>query len=381
MTQGTEAALPDWAQWHRSAPYTVGIEEEVMLLDPHSWDLAHRGEAVLDRLPEPLVGHATPETHEAAIELATAPHGSVEACVREAAALRRAFADAIASLALRAAAAGTHPLAVWSETEVSRGARYQLVYETMRDLARREPTFALHVQVGVPDPDRAIILYRRLRAHLPLLLAISANSPFWQGRDTGLASMRTPIFQGFPRVGIPRSFGSYGAYVEAVDQLLRCGAFPAPTFLWWDVRLQPSLGTVEVRIMDAQATAAESGALAALVQTIAHLELEAGFHHRRLIEAPEVIDENRFLAARDGMEAQLIDPVRERRLPARELLGELLDAGEEHAQELGCVDALSELEALMAENGAARQRRLAATEGLPATIRALSEMFTLPPRY
>ena len=109
----------------------------------------------------------------------------------------------------------------------------------MRDLARREPTFALHVHIGVDDPEKATILQNRLRAHLPLLLALAANSPFWQGRDTGLASTRTPIFQAFPRVGVPRAFPSYGQYVEAVDQLLRCHAFPAPTFLWWDVRLQP----------------------------------------------------------------------------------------------------------------------------------------------
>src|SRR4029077_19154079 len=134
---------------------------------------------------------------------------------------------------------GTHPFAMWNDTRVSTGARYQLIFQTMRELARREPTFALHVHVGVDDPESAIVLFNRLRTHVPLLLALSANSPFWQGRDTGLASARTPIFQAFARVGIPRALGSYLAYVEAIDQLLRCGAFPEPSFLWWDGRARP----------------------------------------------------------------------------------------------------------------------------------------------
>ena len=373
--------LPEWAQWHQSEPYTIGIEEEVMLLKPGPWTLAHCGEEVLGRLPATLVGHATPETHQASIELATSPHRDVQDTAREAASLRQALADTLAPLGLRAAGAGTHPLAQWSETEVSGGARYRIVYESMRELARREPTFALHVQIGVEDAERATMLYRRFRSHLPLLLAVSATSPFWQGRDSGLASVRTPIFQAFPRVGTPRSFHCYADYVEAIDLLLRCDAFPAPTFLWWDVRLQPSLGTVEVRIMDAQATAAHSGALAALVQTIAHLELEAGYHDRRLIEAPELIGENRFLAARDGLDAELIDPVRERRVPARQLLSELLDAGRDHAEQLGCEEALDELTALVVESGAECQRRLAGDRDLAAAIAALSAKFTLPTPY
>jgi glutamate---cysteine ligase / carboxylate-amine ligase len=126
------------------------------------------------------------------------------------------------------------------------------VYESMRELARREPTFALHVHVGVEDPEDALRLYNSLRAHAPLLLALSSNSPFWQGRDAGLASTWTPIFQMFPRVGIPRAFRSYADYVEAIDMMLRSDAFPEPTFLRWDVRLQPRFGTVELRTMDAR---------------------------------------------------------------------------------------------------------------------------------
>jgi carboxylate-amine ligase len=353
----------------------VGIEEEVMLLDPGDWALAQRSDDILPRLTSALVAHLAAETHEAAIELATSPHEGAEGAAREVIALRTKLAGELARHDLRAASAGTHPFAVWSETQVSNAARYQLVYESMRELARREPTFALHVHVGVTDPHRAIALLNRLRAHLPLLLALSANSPFWQGRDTGLQSARTPVFQAFPRVGIPRVFSSYADYVEAVDQLLRCGAFPEPTFLWWDVRPQPRFGTVEVRIMDAQTTASHTHALAALVQTIAHLELEEGYSSDRLIHAVEILDENRFLAARDGMDARLIDPVAERRVPAPELLERLLRVGRPHAQDLGCENALDSLSDLARETGATRQLEVERERGLPGLVESLARAF------
>ena len=144
----------------------------------------------------------------------------------------------------------------------------------MRELARREPTFGLHVHVAVPEPDAALRALNAVRAHLPVLLALSANSPYWQGRDSGLASARTPIFQAFPRTGPPRAFRDYAEYVEAIDVLMRCDAIPEPTFLWWDARLQPRFGTLEVRIMDAQTRVADTAAIAALVQCLVKLEAE-----------------------------------------------------------------------------------------------------------
>jgi carboxylate-amine ligase len=215
-----------------------------------------------------------------------------------------------------------------------------------------------------------------LRAHLPLLLALSANSPFWQGRDSGFASARTPVFQAFPRVGIPRAFASYAEYVEAVDLLIRCGALEEPTLLWWDVRPQPKFGTVEVRIMDAQTTIADTEALVALVQSIARLELDEGYAPSALVHSPELLIENRFLASRDGIEAELIDPVRGRRVPARELLAELRQAVRPHAAALGCEASLEGLDRLAREQGAARQRE-AARDGEPfeGLVRRLAESF------
>ncbi|HWF34295.1 MAG TPA: YbdK family carboxylate-amine ligase [Solirubrobacteraceae bacterium] len=372
----SHATLAEWAEWRSSAPYSVGIEEEVMLLDPRDWSLAQRIDDVLPRLSRDLAERATAETHGAALELASHPHDDVQGAAREIVDLRAGLAAELARVDLRVASAGTHPFAMWTATEISSGARYQLVYEAMRELARREPTFALHVHVGVPDPDAAIVLHNRLRAHLPLFLALSGNSPFWQGRDTGLASTRTPLFQAFPRVGIPRAFTSYEDYVETVDLLMRCEAFPEPTFLWWDVRPQPRFGTVEVRVMDAQITASETAALAALVQCVAHLELEEGYHVDPQAQRPEVLDENRFIAARDGMRARLIDPVGEERVPARELLSRLLEAARPHAADLGCTNMLDAVVMLGEEPGAKRQRRVAREPGrLPGLVQLLADAF------
>jgi carboxylate-amine ligase len=242
----------------------------------------------------------------------------------------------------------------------------------MRELARREPTFALHVHVGLPSGEAGIAAFNRLRAHLPVLLALSANSPFWQGRDTGLASARTPLFQAFPRVGIPRAFGSYGEYVRAVDLLLECGAFPEPTYLWWDVRPQPKLGTVELRIMDAQSTLGATAALVAFVQSLVRLELVDGYADAALVHAPEVLDENRFLAARDGVDAELVDPVRGRAVSVREMAGELMSACAPHAVALGCASQLALLEDLLDDPSPARQRDLAARDGLVGLVADLA---------
>jgi carboxylate-amine ligase len=367
---------PNWARWRPSTPFTVGIEEEVMMLRPGDWSLAQEIDAVLPEVPSDIEAHMTAETHGAAIELATDPHQTVGAAIEQLADLRSGLEDVLEGQGLRAAAAGTHPSTVWHETVVSSGTRYQFVYGSMRELARREPTFALHVHVGVAEAEDAILLHRRLRAHLPLLLAVSVNTPFWQGRDTGLSSARTPLFQAFPRVGIPRGFRSYADYVEAVDLLVRCGAIPEPTFLWWDARPQPRFGTVEVRIMDVQSSVDETAALVALVQTIARREVLEKEAIRSVGHSPEVLIENRFLAARDGMDARLIDPARERRVPARAQLEELLEICAPHAEALGCAAELEGIRPLAARTGADRQLEIARDEArLPGLVAALADAF------
>ncbi len=311
-----------------------------MLLEPDGWTLVPRIGDVLAGLPGSVAGHASAETHACAIEVATRPHRTVAGAVGELAELRLALARSLERQGTRAAGGGTHPSIVWTDVEVSSDARHRIIDDSMRGLARREPTFALHVHVGVPDPGRAVRALDGLREHLPLLLALAANSPYWQGRGTGLASTRTSVFGAFPRTGIPRRFDSYEDWVQTVGTLLRSGAFPEPTFLWWDVRPQPAFGTVEVRVMDAQTDLDATAGLVALVQSLARLEIEDGFVSETLVEASEVLEENRFIAARDGIEADLLDPVAELRRPARAQLRRLLDAVRPHADALGCRDDL-----------------------------------------
>jgi carboxylate-amine ligase len=291
--------------------------------------------------------------------------------------LREELSALLGRIGLAAAAAGAHPFALWSETEVTSSSRYRLIRETMRDLTTREPTFALHVHVAVPDPERAIDLYNRLRAHLPLLLALSGNSPFWRGRDAGFASTRTILFQAFPRTGIPRRYGSYSEWVETVDLQLRAGALPEPTFLWWDVRPQPRFGTVEVRVMDAQSRIAETETLVALTQSIARLELEEGYASEDIVSSQEVLAENRFLAARDGVDARLIDPTTESLRPLNDQLIELVESVHHHAAALGCLEQLERIAAVAAAPGAARQRaHPTGEEGVVRLVAALAGAFT-----
>jgi carboxylate-amine ligase len=351
-----------WARWSpaaAAAPWTVGIEEEVMLLDPDGWALASRSDEVLAALPEAAHVNFMAETHGSALELATQPHGDVPSAARELHRLRAQLAAVLEPLGMRAAVSGTHPFTLWEDVEVSPGPRYQFLHNSLRALARREPTFGLHVHVAVPEPEQAVRAFNRMRAHLPVLLALSGNSPFWQGRDTGLCSMRTPLFQAFPRVGIPRAFADYAGYVGAIDVLVRSGAIPEPTFLWWDVRLQPRFGTLEVRIMDAQTRVADTATLVALVQCLVRSEALDGHAGERLAGAPEVLEENRFIATRDGMSARLVDPERELLVPVLERLERLVEGCTPHAAELGCVAELASVATLARAPGADRQRACA----------------------
>ena len=358
MKDLVERVGPAWSVWARShalGAYTLGVEEEAMLLDPRTWALAHRIEELLPRLPSETQDKVSAETHGSAFEVQTGVAATVADAVAEIRALRQQLERTLGTLGLRAAVSGTHPFAIWQEIAVSGGERYQFVYGSMRELARREPTFALHVHVGIPDAETAIRVCDRMRVHLPILLALSANSPFWQGRDSGLASARTPLFQAFPRVGVPRAFGDYAVFVETVDLLIRTGAVPESTFLWWDVRPQPALGTVEIRIMDAQTRCADTAALVALVASLVKLEAEEGFATEIAISSPEVISENRFLAARDGVHAELIDPDLETRIPVARLVPDLLDACRPHAEDIGCSAELSGVVDLLADPPAKRQ--------------------------
>jgi carboxylate-amine ligase len=371
----THPALPTWADWSPVAirrPWTVGVEEEVMLLEA-TLAPAWRAEEILAALPATLAARVSAETHACVLELKTEPHATVAHAAAELAALRQALDGIIALRGVCAGVAGTHPLALWTDTVVSSGGRYRRIEETMRGLCAREPTLALHVHVAVPAPDLAARALHGMRRDLPLLLALAANSPFWQARDTGLASTRIPIFSMFPRTGLPPCEPTYDGYVASVDSLVGAGAVPDASFIWWDARLQPRFGTVEVRIMDAQTRLGDVAALTALVQCLVYR------HARGEPEAapgPQALAENRFLAARDGIAARLITPAGAHAQPAVDRLARVLWECGPIALELGCERELAAVTELVHRPGHARQRATASRRGLHAVLAGLATEFS-----
>jgi glutamate---cysteine ligase / carboxylate-amine ligase len=294
----------EWAEWHPGPDaFSVGIEEELMIIDPETWDLTSQIHTVIENLPSAMNRWVSSETQQSVLEIKTDPATRVTDSLAQLVDRRRKIQNHLDNLGLKAASAGTHPFAEWRQTKITDDEHHQEVYRSVGELARREPTFGLHVHIGIRDPEHATQVLNRLRAYLPVFLALSANSPFWQGRSTGLAATRPSIFNAFPRTGLPHVFKDYADYVATVDTLIRAGAITDPSYIWWNIRLQPRYGTVEVRVMDAQLEARDSAAIASLIQTVAMMESE---HTQTSVPLRESIDENHFLAARDGVDAALI---------------------------------------------------------------------------
>jgi glutamate---cysteine ligase / carboxylate-amine ligase len=335
--------------------YTIGIEEELMILDSESLALANAIEAVLEEYGEG--DSVKPELLESVLEIATAPHPDAAAAGLELRELRRDVAEAAGRRGLTIGSAGTHPFAMWEDQRVSSRPRYRELIAALRFVARQEIIFGLHVHVGVDDPDKAIHVANGMRVHVPILFALAANSPFWRADATGFASTRMPIFRAFPRVGIPPFYEDWADYERRINFMVETGVMEDYTFLWYDVRPHPNFGTVEVRAMDAQTRVEHTLALAALIQAMVK-ELSEHFEAgKRLADYPyEMLDENKWLAARHGMEGELVDLPRPERISTKALATRLYERLREHAQDLGSADELAAIEdILQSGNGAQRQ--------------------------
>jgi carboxylate-amine ligase len=345
--------------------FALGVEEELLVVDPETLALAHAGVEVLDRMDVPAgAGSAHPDTYAALVELASPVTRHAGEGVAAIAALReRARAAGGTFLG-----AGIHPDAAFGDVVHVPEERYREIHAQLRGLVRRTPTCALHVHVGMPDPETAIHVYNGLREHLPLLQALAANSPFWHGEDSGLATARAQLFRGYPRGDIPPSFASFADFEELVDGVVAAGDAPDYTFLWWDLRPHPRLGTVEVRAMDAQSALWSVAALSALVHGLARAAAE---DPRRTWTPREVLMESSFRAARDGLGATLLHDGALR--PVAEVARAAVARAQPFARELGSADALGFVERLLAEGGGAdRQRAAHARGGMPALLRHLA---------
>jgi carboxylate-amine ligase len=335
--------------------YSLGIEEELMILDADTLDLVNAIEAMLQDAPR---GEIKPELMESVLEISTDPCANLAEAGSQLRALRHQVAETAAAKGMAIGSAGTHPFAMWEDQRIVARPRYRDLISALRFVARQELIFGMHVHVGVDSPDKAIHVANGMRVHLPVLLGLSANSPFWRADDTGMASTRTPIFRAFPRVGIPPTYADWADYERQIDFMVRAGVIQDYTYLWHDVRPHAQFGTVEIRVMDSQTHVEHALGIAALIQAMVKELAEHFDAGEQLSVYPwEMLDENKWLAARYGLEGEIVDLPSSDRIATRALARRLLDRMREHCQDLGSESELEAVEELLARgNGASRQR-------------------------
>ena len=339
--------------------YTIGIEEELMIVDAESYALVNAIESLLGDAPD---GEIKPELHESVLEISTNPARNTREAGGRLRALREQVRERAGRHGLTIGSAGTHPFSHWEDQRIVSRPRYRDLVTALRFVARQELIFGMHVHVGVDDPDKAIHVSNGMRVHLAVLLALSANSPFWRGDATGLLSTRIPIFRAFPRVGIPPHWDDWAHYEREVEFMVQSGVMEDYTWLWHDVRPHPEFGTVEIRVCDSQTRVEHTLALTAMIQAMVKELCEQYDAGGRLADYPWLmLDENKWLAARHGLDGELVDLPSSDRVGARELTRRLLDRLREHAQDLGSAGELEGIDDLL-EGGSGAQRQMVVYE-------------------
>jgi glutamate---cysteine ligase / carboxylate-amine ligase len=344
-------------------PYTLGVEEEYMLLDGETFDLVQHIDTVLAAVTgHELEPRINPELMQSVLEVATPvchTPADVEAQLRQ---LRGYVCEVAREQSMRVGSAGTHPFSLFERQRITAKDRYRALVDQMQYIARRELIFGLHVHVAVDDAEKAIQVVNALIGHLAELVALSASSPFWRGEATGLRSSRHMVFAAFPRSGPPPRFADYADYAEVVGQLERTGCIADYTHIWWDIRLHPRLGTIEIRICDAVTRLEDVVAIAAYCQALVK-------HYSERVDAGDEVPsfhrilttENKWLAARYGLEAPVMDLVggSRNRKPVAHAIRRTLKLVEPHARELGAEAELAGIEDILRRgNGADRQLRI-----------------------
>jgi glutamate---cysteine ligase / carboxylate-amine ligase len=351
-----EAGVPCRAMEHdfHGPSYTIGIEEELMIVDAETYSLVNAIESLLGDVDE---GAVKPELHESVLEISTDPVADTAHAGRQLRALREQVRERAARRGLTIGSAGTHPFAMWEDQRIVARPRYRELVTALRFVARQELIFGMHVHVGLDDPDKAIHVANGMRVHLAVLLALSANSPFWRADSTGLLSTRIPIFRAFPRVGIPPYYRDWADYEREIEFMVSSGVMEDYTWLWYDVRPHPDFGTVEVRVCDSQTRIEHTLALTALIQAMVKELAEHYEAGGELASYPwQMLDENKWLAARHGLDAELVALPSNERVGAKALARRLLDRLRAHAQDLGSTADLEGIVDLLEHgNGSARQ--------------------------
>ena len=354
--------------------FTLGIEEEFAIVDPETGDLRSHIQEILEAGKVTLKERVKPEMHQSVVELGTEICRDIADARKHVVDLRSRLGALAARRNLRMASVGTHPSAHWRDQAITEGERYKEIVKDMQLLARANLIFGLHVHVGIPDRETAIHVMNQMRYFLPHLYALSVNSPFWVGQDTGLKGYRLKVFERFPRTGIPDAFESLSEYEDYLKLLVKTGCIDNAKKIWWDIRLHPFFDTLELRVCDAQSRVDDTLAIAALTQAIVfklfkllRQNLSFRVYRRR------VLDENRWRAARYGLDGRLIDFGREKEVETRSLVAEILEFVEDEVDELGSKPEMDHIQRILREGtGADRQLAVFARTGsMKAVIGAI----------
>ncbi len=351
--------------------FTLGIEEEFQIIDPETRQLRSHIQQILEHGKVTMQEHVKPEMHQSVVELGTDICYSTGDAREHVIRLRSELAMLAARAGLKIASAGTHPFSHWMDQPITAGERYETIVKDMQQVARANLIFGLHVHVGIPDRNGAIHVMNQARYFLPHLFALSVNSPFWLGQNTGFKAYRLKVFERFPRTGIPDAFESLSEYEDYLKLLVTTNCVDNAKKIWWDIRLHPFFDTIEFRICDAQSRVEDTIALAALMQAIIsrlhklqRQNLNFRIYRRRLI------DENRWRASRYGLDGKLIDFGRECEVETRSLIHELIEFVGKEVEELGSQRSIEQIGRIMNE-GTGADRQLAvweATKSMPAVV-------------
>lgn len=338
--------------------FSIGIEEEFQIVDPESRDLRSRIEQILQGGTIKLKEQIKAEMHQSVVETGSEVCFNIKEARGEVVKLRSQLAELAEREGLKIAASGTHPFARWEDQEITKRPRYEGVVQDMQQVARANLIFGLHVHIGIDDKELAIHIMNAARYFLPHLFALSTNSPFWKGRNTGLKSYRAKIFDRFPRTGIPDYFSSHGEFQTYVNTLTKTGCIEDASKIWWDIRPHPKYPTLEFRVCDLPMTVDESIALAALCQAIVAklyklISQNLGFRlYRRLY-----INENKWRAARYGISGKLIDFGKQKEVETPLLIEELLGFVDEVVDMLGSREEINYIREII-KNGTGADRQL-----------------------
>jgi carboxylate-amine ligase len=339
--------------------FNIGIEEEYQTIDPVTRDLrSHIQSEILEKGRMILAEHIKPEMHQSVVEIGTGVCLNIKQAKEEIREIRRQIITLARDNGMRLAAGGTHPFALWREQEIYPDDRYREIVEDLKMVARANLIFGLHVHIGVEDRETAIQLMNGARYFLPHLLALSANSPFWLGMETGLRSYRCKVFDKFPRTNIPDLYHSWSEFENYVDLLIRTNCIDNAKKIWWDIRPHPHFPTLEFRICDIPMRYEETIAIAALCQAIIaklyrlHEQNLTFRHYSRAL-----IMENKWRAARYGLDGKMIDFGKQTEVPVRSLIGEILDFVADVVEDLDSRDEISYIRQIL-EMGSGADRQL-----------------------